>query len=59
MYLWIQIQSNEYLDNIEDLMEKKQDEIEEAYTHYLEEQQEANEQEDFDFTKGMRQYSLQ
>ena len=40
-------------------MEKKQDEIEEAYTHYLEEQQEANEQEDFDFTKGMRQYSLQ
>ena len=52
---------NEYLDNIDDLMDKKQGEIEEAYAHYLEETEEAQAEEgnDFDFSKGMRQDSLE
>ncbi len=49
---------NEYLDNIEDLLDKKQNEIEEAYANYLDEQNAVNEDtDDFDFTKGMRQDS--
>ena len=52
---------NEYLDNIDDVMEKKQDEIEEAYARYLVEEEEAHAAEDdnFDFSKGMRQESLE
>lgn len=52
---------DEAIDAIDDLLEKKLQEIDDAYAHYLEERQEQEsveqEEDNFDFTKGMRQES--